>query len=159
MTAAEQQRFSELVNTYEARRVQFRALRKQRRIERDAARVDRTAAETLFLFLVSRFPSRHHPRLVFGARSGGRGFHSPGRNIIHLCRKSEYWIVAHEFAHWLDHEINGNGAGGECHSQSFYHNLLRVIDAIGWARSEYPWAKEYRQLSRWARRDGHTVDS
>jgi len=150
-------RFAELVRTHDERRAKLAAFRAQRRTERDRNRIDRTAAETLFLFLCDRFPSRRHPRLVFGTRSGGRGFHSPGRNILHLCRKTEYWIVAHEFAHWLDHETNGNAAGGEYHSESFYHNLLRVLDAIGEGRTAHPWGREYRQLVRWAKRDGNTI--
>lgn len=115
--------------------------------------MDRTAVESAVGFLTHRFQVRG-PRIHFTGR-GGRG-HYQATRIGTLCYAKivEPWLVAHEFAHHLDRCRNFTGRRGkrEWHSESFYSNLKQVIAAFGIAN--YPWAIEYRQLARWAKRDG-----
>jgi hypothetical protein len=130
-------------------------------------RLDRTATETMLLFLAHRFGLKP-VRFRITNRSANHGTYFP--NMIRVSRNAEAWVVMHEFAHHLDREINGgvyraylygeiNGmryrrphTQALHHSEAFYFNLKRIVGAIGCA--DYPWTKEYKQIKRWAVRDG-----
>ena len=107
---------------------------------------DATMAETMVRFLSDRFGIRM-PRLNLTGRSHHGGFYHPTAGIT-LAPVVKQSTVAHEFAHHLDASLNGHRLG---HSQSFYFNLKRVVEALGMA---YPWGEEYLQVQRWAKKDG-----
>lgn len=137
-------------------------------------KLDATATETLLRFLAERFGERR-PRLTISNRQRNHGSYHPRQNRIVVSRNAEAWVMLHEFAHYLDKLINGAihkqrlyGFASTPHSifrmpntrdiwhgDSFYHNLRRVVEAAGC--NDYPWTKEYKQIARWARRDGLTA--
>ena len=76
--------------------------------------------------------------------------------MICVGKRTKLWILAHEFAHYLDHIENGRGANRlssnhEWHSQGFHYKLRRITCLVG---GDYPWSGEYKQLARWAKMDG-----
>lgn len=97
------------------------------------------------------------PRLSFTGRQVWRGRYRPSTKTILLHKsKTLTWIVAHEFAHYLDHVETGRNVAmqsndKEWHSQGFYYKLRKVIRTMD--MPEYPWRSEYKQLARWAKRD------
>jgi len=109
--------------------------------------VDATQAETMARFLSRRFGVKM-PRLSFTGRSPHRGFYTSWEQSITLAPLTRPRCVAHEFAHHLDTCING---WNKEHSESFYFNLKRVVEALG---MDYPWQHDYNQVARWARKDG-----
>jgi hypothetical protein len=143
-----------------AARKERKAKRAQERAERlaeQAARgeiADATQAETMVRFLASRFDIRM-PKLQFNGR--GSGSYDPASETIYLSKPAEKSTIAHEFAHHLD-DVRNNRTGTvlwkayrEAHSRSFYFNLRQVVEALG---MDYLWHQEYKQVWRWARRDG-----
>lgn len=106
--------------------------------------LDTTATETMVRFLSDRF-GVSVPQLAFVKRRSNRGSYSPTYKRLKLARPTELWVVVHEFSHHLNRQLNG--LNGEPHSRSFFHNLLRTIEATG--LEDYPWPKEYRQIQRW----------
>jgi len=116
--------------------------------------MDKTAAATAIAFLNRQFPARRKARLRF-TRYHKTNRATAGVRTIHVPQFVRPWVLLHEFAHVLNHRVNGVKA--EAHDESFYHNLLRVLDAFGESRTGYPWAGEYRQLHRWAKRDGYAA--
>jgi hypothetical protein len=112
--------------------------------------LDATGAETLIAFLAGRFHVKA-PRLSISRRRNTiRGTYRPSQQRIRVSPNTQTWVVAHEFAHYLDHVVNPGTKG---HTISFYRNLLNVIAEIGETAS-YPWNEEYAVLRRWAKRDG-----
>lgn len=118
--------------------------------------VDRTAAETLIAYLNSRFPARRKARARFTRFHKTNHASAWGRTMT-FSQMPKVYVVLHEFAHVLDQRVNpyAHHHSHEWHTESFYHNLLRVLDALCEPRHAYPWQKEYRQLYRWAKRDGY----
>ncbi len=98
------------------------------------------------------------PRLSFTGRQVWRGRYRPSTKTILLHKsKTLIWIVAHEFAHYLDHIETGRNIAmqsndKEWHSQGFYYKLRKVISTMD--MPDYPWRSEYKQLARWAAKDG-----
>ena len=143
-----------------AARKDWKAKRAQERAERlaeQAARgeiADTTLAETMVRFLASRFDIRM-PKLQFNGR--GSGSYDPASETIYLSKPAEKSTIAHEFSHHLDEVLNNKTGKAyqtvsrKWHSESFYFNLRRVVEALG---MNYPWDQEYKQVRRWARRDG-----
>lgn len=134
--------------------------------------LDTTATETLVLWLTKHFGYPVRLGFTKALKRHLHGWYTPGRKgTIRVSRKTKVWIVCHEFAHHLDEQINHKrlpiGANRklvkvgpsmqEGHSESFYRNLLRVIEAVG--IKDYPWQKEYRQIARWAKRDGRPSEA
>ena len=113
--------------------------------------MDATQAETAIRFLSWQFGVQA-PKVRFNGRKGSGHYKRHG--VLCLAKRVEPWLVAHEFTHHLDRCLNFNPRTywREWHSESFYFNLRRVISAL--AIRDYPWATEYKQLARWARRDG-----
>lgn len=94
------------------------------------------------------------PRIQFNGRRLWRGVYFPSRKLIRVHKRTQVWVVAHEFAHHLDHEHNGLRKlmnDREPHSQGFYYKLRRIIRILD--VPDYPWHLEYKQLARWAKRD------
>jgi hypothetical protein len=104
----------------------------------------------MVLFLSDRFQVRI-PRVKMG-RNSQRGFYRRSSSLISIGRQCEPWVVAHEFAHHVD-QLKYTTLQKEWHSESYYLSLLQVITALG--VENYPWEEEYRQLRRWAERDGY----
>lgn len=105
-----------------------------------------------FIDLLSEACNVRPPRISFTGRTNRRGFYRTKSKTITVGKWTQLWILAHEFAHYLDHIENGTGCrvmhnDHEWHSQGFYYKLRRVARMIG---GEYPWDKEYKQLRRWA---------
>jgi hypothetical protein len=133
--------------------------------------LDSTATETLVRFLAARF-NLGVPRIKITNHKANHGTYF--NNLLRLSADAELWVVVHEFAHHLDEEINGGfyrarlyaqAATGKIqvrfrrphtqailHGEGFYFGLRRVIEAAGC--QDYPWRAEYKNLSRWAERDG-----
>ena len=133
-------------------------------------KLDATATETLVRFLSHQFDVKV-PFLSISNRQANHGTYFSKRSRICLSRNAEVWVVAHEFAHHLDKVINGEAYRQRlylpgtrwrrphtkdiCHSEGFYNNLKRVVEVMGCM--DYPWADEYKQIARWAKREGLTA--
>lgn len=112
----------------------------------------------LVALLAERFKVRM-PRIEFSGRKRA-GLYTPRKKTIRVSRQTQLWIVAHEFAHYLDHAETGRNIGSqandhEWHSQGFYYKLRKVVFALG---PGYPWAGEYKQIARWAAKDPAITD-
>jgi hypothetical protein len=108
-----------------------------------------------FIEMLSEACHVRKPRLSFAGRTNRRGFYRTRSKMICVGKQTKLWILAHEFAHYLDHIENGHGANRlfsshEWHSQGFYYKLRRVTRLCGGA---YPWSGEYKQIARWAKAD------
>ncbi len=95
------------------------------------------------------------PRVSFTGRTNHRGFYRTRAKTITVGKWTKLWILAHEFAHYLDHIENNTGEPNshndrEWHSHGFYYKLRRLTRICG---GEYPWHYEYKQLARWAARE------
>lgn len=112
---------------------------------------------TALIALLSEACGVMPPRISFTGRKLWRGVYFPSKQLIRVHRRSQLWVLAHEFAHHLNHDHDGLGVVAndrEPHSERFYYKLKRVIRTLDIA--EYPWRREYKQLARWAKRDALT---
>jgi hypothetical protein len=116
-------------------------------------------AKALVALLSEHFNVRR-PGIKFTGRQQWRGVYQVGTKIIRVAPKTMPWVVAHEFAHYLDHIDNGRVRGrmensNEYHSQGFYYKLRKIVLLLG---PGYPWQREYRQIARWAAKDPAITD-
>lgn len=115
-------------------------------------------AVALVAVLAEHFKVRA-PRIKFTGCQRRRGMYLAAHKTIRVAPGTSPAIVAHEFAHYLDHIDNGRvwsrmANDKEWHSQGFYYKLRKITLALG---PGYPWSCEYRQIARWAARDESLV--
>jgi hypothetical protein len=94
------------------------------------------------------------PKLQYSGRRRA-GLYRPRTRTIRISKRTQSWIVAHEFAHYLDHAETGRNIAAqsndkEWHSQGFYYKLRKIVLALG---PGYPWNYEYKQIARWGNQD------
>lgn len=70
---------------------------------------------------------------------------------IRLGNAADEWVVLHEFAHCRHGYWNGLLARREePHGEAFFNTLWDIAESWYGDPRRYPWAKEYKQVKRWA---------